>query len=228
VQTGIVFSQRYWPGVKDVGDDCWALTVIQATNVVAPWLRLASVTEVRAAAGDPDDGKSDGGSLTDVVRGAIGTYPILRGKLEVLKGAPFTEMQHLLRAGRPMSVALMADRLPARLSHGVKVPHQVTLAYKSDGTLLMANPWAAPAERWAKCSWDAIDDAILAYGKARDTRRGVWGAAWPTEATMWAAYTPVDDPTPYDAEDIAAATKALIAERDALAAKVAAAIDVLD
>ena len=228
MQTGIVFSQRYWPGVADVGDDCWAVTVIQATNVVAPWLRLASVAEVRKAAGDPDDGTADGGNLAEVLRGAEGTYPVLRGKLIAMRGAPMATLQGHLREHRPVSVAVIAEQLPIRLSHGVRVPHQVTLALKADGTLWMANPWSAPFERWDRCSWSDIEDAVLAYGKAKAGARGVWAAAWPTEATMWAAYTPVDDPTPYDAADIAAATAELKAEVAALAGKIAAAVGVLE
>lgn len=228
MQTGLVFSQRYWFGVADVGDDCWALTILQCTNAVAPWLRLASVTTIRQFAGDPDDGNHDGGNIAEVVRGAEGTYPVLRGKLTQLRGGTFDALQALLRQHRPVSVATMGALLPIRLSNGVRGPHQVSLVYKADGTLWMANPWAAPYTRWERCSWRDIEDAILGYGKAKTGHAGVWAVAWPTEATMWAAYTPVDDPTPYDAADLAEATKALQAEVLALGSKITAAVGVLE
>lgn len=183
MQLSLVLSQRFWPGVGDK-DDCWALEVLQCQLAVAPWERLPSVTEVRAAAGDPDDGHRDGGTPAEIVRAATTLWPYLEGRLTVLRGAAYDELRALVQAGRPVTVAVLADRLPPRLANGVAVPHQVTLAARPSGQLAMANPWAGAADRWEDCAWEEIREAVMAYGQAKAGTRGVWAVAWPTEIEL--------------------------------------------
>jgi hypothetical protein len=76
-QTSIVFSQRTWTGVGDL-DDCWVLSSIQSAHAVAPWLHLPTTPQFRKAAGDPDDGKRDGGSIAEIIRAVTTLWPDFR------------------------------------------------------------------------------------------------------------------------------------------------------
>lgn len=181
-QTSQVFSQRTWPGAGDL-DDCWVLSAIQAANVTAPWLVLPTVTTFRAAAGDPDDGIADGGSLAEIVKGSEGVWPVLRGKLAVLDGVPYSAIIDIARKGHPVSVALQLGKLPPALRYtSSNVPHQSTLFWYPgpNGFLYFANPMAPAYSPWDRTTWAALQPAI----------EGIYGAgkckavAYPTE---WAA-----------------------------------------
>lgn len=185
LQTSIVFSQRTWTGVGDL-DDCWVLSALQCVNACAPWLHLPGTTAFRLAAGDPDDGKTDGGSVAEIIRAVSKLYPELR-PLTALRGVTIANLRSHITEGRPVSVALMLDKLPPALRHGSKsvVAHQSTLAVSSGGELVFANPLAPMGSRWdSGLDWSDVVPAIRAYGNGT-----AFGVAFPTSAAM-APYAP--------------------------------------
>lgn len=189
-QTGIVFSQKRatapaWPASGDV-DDCWVVSGIQAANVIAPWLALVSVTAFRAAAGDPDDGVSDGGNPDDIYNGAVGCWPALRPYTSKLKGASWTSAKSKYDQGRPISLCVVASGLPVRLQYGFTGAHQVTIVLNS-GQNRFANPLAPAQTRWDVLSATelaAVRDAALAYGKQRIGTSSIFAVAFPTQAEI--------------------------------------------
>lgn len=194
MQTSGVFSERTWPGVDphpgdgvpDI-DDCWVLSAYQCVNVVAPWLYLPPVPVFRKAAGDPDDGKHDGGSIAEITQGVRVLYPEFIGKLDALRNVSWTRLRDELQAGRPVSVALSLGVLPKRLRYTTSaVPHQSTLVVKPNGKWLFANPMAPMMSRWDEIDPGDVRPAILDYGHG-----GVFGVAFPTDDSMAPHYPPV-------------------------------------
>ena len=185
-QVSFVFNQRLWPGAGDI-DDCWVVSAIQCANVSAPWLYLPTVPQFRTAAGDPDDGKSDGGNVDEIVKGVTTLWPAFAGKLKVLKGAAYdTLVDHVLK-GRPVSLCIDSSKLPSALQHGFTGMHQVSFVLKDapDGARLYANPLAKVYSRWERIEKLAVlRPAILAYGKQRIGRESVFAVVFPSEAEM--------------------------------------------
>ena len=179
MQTSMVFSQRTWPGVGDL-DDCWVLSSLQSVNCSAPWLYLPNSDVFRKAAGDPDDGKADGGRISEIVLGVTTLYPEFKGKLTRLVGEPFATLRHLAASGRPVSVALTSGKLPPDIRHGKgDVPHQCTVVEKAGGRVLFANPMAPMGSKWDEVDWTDIRPAILDYGNGK-----VFGVAFPDDDAM--------------------------------------------
>lgn len=229
MQTSIVLSQRYWFGVGDP-DECGALSAIQCAHAVAPWLHLPGTDAFRAAGQNPDtQGEPNGWSVDSIMRGVTGTWPVFDGRLLPMRGDRFVQLELYVASGRPVSVAVLANLLPPRLSKGVTVPHQVSIAERPDGRLILANPWVGPKmERWELATWDLIRPAIMEYGKARTGKRGVWAVAFPTALEMASTYDAYVDDTPYDQSDIDAATAAMAAELAELHARIDAAQQILE
>lgn len=187
MQHSCVYSQRYWPGAGDI-DDCWVVSAEQCQNVLTPDERLPGVPTFRAAAGNPDDpNEPDGGNLAQIVRGIEGCHPRYKGKLKRLRGASMDALKGYARERRPVSLAVLSAKLPAKLRYGFDGPlsfHQVSILVPRDGVLLFANPLAPPQSRWDETFWAAITPAILAYGRARAGTDGVWAVVFPTEEDM--------------------------------------------
>ena len=188
-QVSVVLSQRRWFKAGDI-DDCWVLSALQCVSMSAPWLYLPNVTDFRAKAGDPDDGKSDGGNTKEIAAGVTGMWPAFRGKLKVMNGGSYDKLIDYLLAGRPCSVAFDMTKVPTKYRYGVTVPHQMTLVIRNAGgeneAKLLANPMA-PIEptrllRLEKVS--ELRDGILGYGKLRSGTPSVYAVAFPTEAEM--------------------------------------------
>ena len=175
----MVLSQLTWPQVKDI-DDCWVLSALQCVNVVAPWEHLYGVTAFRAAAGDPDDGNMDGGSLAEIVKGTVGLFPSFAGLLTTLRNVSWAAFTAEANRHRPLSVAVDSGKLPSRLAYGFHGKHQVTIAVKGDGTILFANPLATYYSRWTTVQWADVKTAILGYS----TAGGAYAVAYPTDAQM--------------------------------------------
>lgn len=183
MQTSQVFNQREWPGALDV-DDCWVVSSIQAVNATMPWLKLVPVPVFRAAAGKPDrPNVSDGGKLEDVVRGIVGTWPVLQGRLKVLAGVQWAILVAQLDAGRPVTVAVKSMYLPPALQYGFGGYHQVTLAKDVHGRYLFANPLAPVYSAWDVLgAIDDVKEAVLRYGADIANARLAYGVALPTDA----------------------------------------------
>jgi hypothetical protein len=191
-QTSFVLPQRPWPGAGDP-DDCWVLSSIQGAWTVAPWIYLPSVTAFRAAAGDPDNGVKDGGTVDDILKGIDGLWPELRPFCRGFRGATWATVRARYDEHRPISIAVRADQLPARLAMGVTVPHQVTIYQQQDGEHLFANPWAGSWDRWLKLTTGelaAVRDAALAYGKLRIGSSSIFAVSLPTVDEAVTTYGP--------------------------------------
>jgi hypothetical protein len=209
MQLSMVFNQRAWPGAGDV-DDCWVLSAIQCANAVAPWLRLPSVPVFRKAAGDPDDGIRDGGTLDEIVRGAETLWPAhFRGHLTRRRGVPWEAFQRDVILERPVSVAVVSSKLPTRLQFGFGGYHQISVARNARGQWLVANPLAPVYSRWVRVNPAELKPAVMAYGRARTGKLGAWYVVFPDAEMLATLYSGQEDTTPYDQDDIDAATSEL-------------------
>ena len=175
----MVFSERTWPGAGDL-DECWVMSALQCVNASAPWLYLPNSDVFRHAAGDPDDGHRDGGSIAEIVKGVTTLYPEFKGNLTVLRGESFATLKRQAASGRPVSVALSAAKLPDKIRHGTgNVAHQCTVVLKPDGRVLFANPMAPMGSKWDNVDWNDLRPAILDYGNGK-----VFGIAFPDDNDM--------------------------------------------
>ena len=161
-----VFSQRSWPGAGDV-DDCWVVATIWAAVAAEAAAVRPSVTTFRAAAGDPDDGQTDGGSLDEVIRGARKVWPAL--PVRPFASADFDAFLAAVRGGSPASLAVWAGKLPSGLRFGFTKAHQVGIGW--DAGLWLMNPLAASGARPLAISASALRTAAVApelgYGGLR-------------------------------------------------------------
>lgn len=216
MQTSMVFSQRAWPGWGGTLNDCAVVSAVQAVNVTSPWLPLYGVKAFRKAAEAPD---TRGLTIAQIARGIRTLYPVLAGSLKVSRGDPWSQLVAYGEQGRPLTVAVDASRLAPELQFGFDGRHQVTLAIpdhlKGSGNVLYANPLASPYARWLRVRWSDLRDAVMGFGKLVDGSRGAWAVALPTDSTAYALWREWTDETPYDKDDIDAATAALQARIDA-------------
>lgn len=212
MQTSMVFNQVHWPGIGGDVDDCWAVSGIQLVNVSAPWLRLVGVKTFRTAADNPDrPGVPDGGKLIDIERGILGCYPFMDGLIKRRTNMTWDDFKAMVRAGQPASVSIDSSKLDPSLRFRYTGLHQITVAFKH-GQLLYANPLAPVYSRWLKVKFAALRRAILSYGDMRQGHDCVYAVFGPTDVLARAklcATVDIPDTTPFDQEDIDAATAAL-------------------
>lgn len=213
MQTSFVFNQVAYPGAGDV-DDCWAVASLQCVHAVQPQRHLVGIPVFREQAGNPDDpNEPDGGTLAQIVRGVTGCYPVFDGKLRRFRGASWTELVAVLNEKRPVSLAVVAGKLPLRLQYGFAGRHQVALAL--DGTRKFANPLAKAQSRWDElASWDVVKAAALEFGRVRAGTPGIWAVVFPTYDEMQAPDTSPFTQADIDAAELATADKV----RDAVVA----------
>jgi hypothetical protein len=211
VQLSMVFNQIAWPGVgKGDYDDCWVLSSIQCVHAVAPWLRLPSSRAFRKAAGDPDDGYRDGGTLGEIVKGVETMWPrYFNGHLTQRRGASWQTFVEDVELERPVSVATISAKLPTRLQFGFGGYHQISVAKNAKGDWLVANPLAPVYSRWVKVQPAEMKAAVMSYGRDKDGRSGAWYVVFPDAEQLAELYWGQEDETPFDQEDIDAATAAL-------------------
>lgn len=156
------FDQRVYPGAGDV-DDCWIVATCWAAKASDPKISLPTVTTFRRYAGDPDDGKSDGGSLEEVIAGARGCWPDL--PVTAYNG-PWSGFIAAVGSGRIASLAVLSGRLPASYRYGFAGWHQVGIA-ACDSGLVMMNPLQANGSRPRAIAPSAIEYAATALGNVR-------------------------------------------------------------
>lgn len=166
------FSQRTWPKAGDV-DDCWVVSTIQCANVVAPWLPLLDTTEFRKAAGDPDDGKSDGGNIDEIIEGISTAYPLLAPLVTACRGWNWDAFLKQVKAGRVATVAVVSSRLP--LPYGFSGLHQVTYFHEPAVGLRIANPLAPDRSQPTRIATLSAKTAAEAFGNGK-----VWAVLFPT------------------------------------------------
>lgn len=209
MQTSQVFNQRTWPQAGDL-DDCWVVSTIWCANAVAPWLYLQTTTAFRTAAGDPDDGKTDGGRLSEIMLACRTLWPQL--KVQAHRGT-WAALERLLDAGHVASVAVDSSELPPRHQYGFTGLHQIALFVDTSGSLRIMNPLDKDRSRTEVIARDAARKAAKAYGAG--TAFDTYAAVFPTEAEafkthpMYVAPVPCPDcpdcPEPDCVDEIAAA-----------------------
>jgi hypothetical protein len=137
-------NQVHFPGVGDI-DDCWVVATIwaaRAAGVIGDGASLPTIKQFRTAAGDPDDGLTDAGSLDEVMRGARSLWPDSR--VTRVQSTAWNRFRARILAGAIASLQLDSSRLPRHLQHGFGHPseeriHQVGLAFDGQRLVLM-NP----------------------------------------------------------------------------------------
>ena len=203
MQKSMVFNQVKWPNAGDV-DDCWVVSSIQCANMVAPWLRLPSVTSFRKAAGNPDRPGPTGGSSSDTVQGCETLWPrYFKGQLKVLRNANWSAFEIQVARNVPMSVSIVCADLPSYLKRGFNGLHRVSIVKGSRaGTVLWFDPLAPVYSRPAEVPLDDIRRAVMAYGRQKTGSNGAWAVVFPTAEHCAALYFGQVDTTPYDQEDI--------------------------
>lgn len=197
MQTSQVFSQRTWPQSGDL-DDCWVVATIWCQNAVAPWLYLQNTTGFRNAAGDPDDGQTDGGRLSEIMQACRTLWPQLH--VQPHRGT-WAALEKLIDAGHPVSVAVDSGALPPRHQYGFTGLHQIALYSKGSGPLGIMNPLDKDRARPDTISRDNARAAAKAYGAG--TAYDTYAAVFPTEAeafTTHPLYVPPPPPLDCQAE----------------------------
>ena len=216
MQTSFTLNEVHWFANGGDVDSCGYISALQCAWAVAPWVFLESEKALRAAAGDPDDGIRDGTTLAEIKAAAEGCYPAFKGKCAVLSRVTWSRFVTEAKDNHPMSVSLMASKLPTRLRHGFAGAHQCSLVVKADGRVLWADPLAdASYSRWTEIAFDDVRPAILAHGNG-----AVNAVRFPTEAEMFPSHPLFAEAT---RDAIAAATVAFVAENGQLRQRITAA-----
>lgn len=178
---GTVLNQKVYPGAGDV-DDCWVVATVQAVRGVyqAPVhleVGMPTVPEFRSAAGDPDDGVKDGGSLDEIMRAVHKLWPGL-SSVE-LRGFPLDKFFDLLKEGGTASIAVWAGALPRELQFGFTKAHQVAVDF-TNGHFRIANPLAPQGSRPVEVLAYELAKTINAYSLA-----GVFGVYFPEDSMKY-------------------------------------------
>lgn len=178
-----VFNQKVYPSGRPDGtnegqnndvDDCWVVATIQAALATAPWAPKPTITEFRAAAGDPDDNKTDGGSPDEVHKGANTIYAVL--KPQQIKAWTFSNTLAELKKLRPLSAMVDSSKLP--VNYGFKGMHQVVFFHEPNVGLYVANPLAPNGSAPIRIATAAAQAALEGYGNGL-----CYGEFFPNKAT---------------------------------------------
>ena len=174
------YNQAQYPGAGDV-DDCWVVATIQCARSCASWIEKPTIPEFRAAAGDPDDGVSDGGTLTEVMRGVSRMWP----KLPVTEARAWswTRFAALMKDGpRAASLAIVSSALPSTYRYGFDGLHQVSVFFE-EGFWYIVNPLQPEGSSPRRIEEYAVRNAATAYGNGY-----VFAAVFPTRSETKEAY----------------------------------------
>lgn len=131
----LAISQIGYPGAGDV-DDCWVVATIWAAKAAGA-VRMPTVPEFRAAAGNPDRPGPTGGDLTQIMRATPTIWPELT--TEEFKAQDWPGFLAKLRAGWIASLAVLSSFLPADLRYNFYGSHQIGVAMVGD-TIYVMNP----------------------------------------------------------------------------------------
>lgn len=162
-QISTVLSQREWYGNKGTINDCWVMAPSMCVLATTPWVTIPGITVFRANAGDPEDGVTDGGAISEIIRGVETTWPIYKDKLKGKRNAERSVIVNDLDEGRALSIRLMIGALPQRLRYTTSnVAHECALL-KKNGEYRFANPLAPMPSRWDTVNLEDILPAMRAY-----------------------------------------------------------------
>ncbi len=134
-----VMNQALFPGAGDI-DDCWVVATIWAAKVADPSIEVPDIPTFRMAALSPNvDGVDNGGNNDRITRGAEKLWPHLPLIDFRLNG--WGKLMGHLKAGRPVSLGLIAGKLKPGHRFGFHGAHQVGVVW--DGVeLRVMNPLA--------------------------------------------------------------------------------------
>jgi len=131
-------NQKVYPGVGDI-DDCWVVATIWAVRRATHQNRnLPSCPTYRAAAGDPDDGYKDGGTVDEIVQANNRLYPQITD-VKYAKQYGWTGFVGYLNKGYTASLAVRSSYLPRSLRYGFLGTHQIAV-FKRAGKFYIMNP----------------------------------------------------------------------------------------
>lgn len=194
-----VKNQKTFPGAGDV-DDCWVVATWMGVKAIRPEIAVGSVTWYRGAAGDPDDGVSDGGSTDEILRMCARVWPDVR--TVDMRGKAWDWLVTRLKANvRPASIAVKSGAMPSAYRFGFNGAHQI-LIWWEDGKMWMANPLAPEGAKPMHVDPTAIK--LAAY--ALTGNRTLLGVLLPTRAEALATWKR------YDQRQMDAAIKAAVAD----------------
>lgn len=179
-----IANQKVFPGAGDV-DDCWVVSTWMCANAVRPDIPKGTITWMRGAAGDPDDGVNDGGNTTEILRMCRRMWPDIR--VVDLDGKSWEWLIGRLKATvRPASIAVHSGSLPLVYRFGFGGGHQIVIWWEN-GALWMANPLAAEGAAPKKVDPIAIRKA--AYTLGNGSLRGVLFPTYAEAQSTWTRYT---------------------------------------
>lgn len=131
-------NQKVYPGVGDI-DDCWVVATIWAIRRETHQSQnLPNCKVFRAAAGDPDDGNKDGGTLGEIGQAVDRLYPHV-ADIRYSKQYGWAGFVALLNKGFTASLAVRSSYLPRALRYGFLGTHQIAV-YKAGGRFYIMNP----------------------------------------------------------------------------------------
>jgi hypothetical protein len=131
-------NQKVYPGVGDI-DDCWVVATIWAVRRATHQSgNLPNCKVYRAAAGDPDDGNKDGGTLDEITQANNRLYPHV-GDVRYAKQYGWAGLEAWLNKGYTASLAVRSSYLPRALRYGFLGTHQIAV-FKRAGRFYIMNP----------------------------------------------------------------------------------------
>lgn len=190
-----IFNQFFYPGARGRPSfDCWVIATIQAANAVAPWVDLPTVPEFRKAAGDPLDGKDDGGNMAEIMLACRVLWPELRviGSTTM----PWATFLAHLKANRVASLSITSGALPLNYRYGYDGGHQVVLFWEA-GVLWIGNPLQPQGSPPRAIAEASIRKAAHAYSGANEVTAAIFPspaeafASKPKETPPMPAYDPI-------------------------------------
>lgn len=155
-----VLNQGTYPGAGDL-DDCWVVSLVQAASASDPSIDRPTVTEFRAAAGDPDDGYRDGGNPSEWKKAVTTLWPDIGAFFAF--GIDWASFEGYLKRGWIASLAISSLYLPPSLQYGFTGLHQVTL-FMDAGYFHIANPLQPDGSAPQLVGGKTIRNAAHAYG----------------------------------------------------------------
>lgn len=131
-------NQKVYPGVGDI-DDCWVVATVWAIrHKTHQSQNLPNCKTYRAAAGDPDNGYKDGGTLDEITKANNRLYPHV-ADVKYARQYGWAGLVALMNKGYTVSLAVRSAYLPRSLRYGFLGTHQVA-AFKRNGRFYIMNP----------------------------------------------------------------------------------------
>ena len=154
-------NQKVYPGVGDI-DDCWVVATIWAIRRHTHQSQnLLNCTTYRAAAGDPDDGRHDGGTVSEIAQANSRLYPHV-ADVKYQKQYGWTGLVSYLNKGYTASLAVRSSYLPRSLRYGFYGTHQVAV-FKRGGYFYMMNPLQPQGSAPTRISGTALNTATYRF-----------------------------------------------------------------